>query len=110
MCAKFQHYRLKIKVQRTPVFVDVIILQVLEVWMTLEFPDWGLMTGTHVEFDKQGILDMCAKFQHYTLKIKLQRTPVFVDIIILQILEICRTLGVPDWSLMTGPHVDFEKQ
>ena len=55
-------------------------------------------------------LDMCAKFQHYTLKIKVQRILVFVDIIILQVLEVWRTLEVPDWSLMTGPHVDFDEQ
>ena len=96
--------------QRTLVFEDVIILQVLEVWRTLEVPDWSLMTGPHVDFDKQLILAMCAKFQHCRLKIKVQRTLVFVDVIILQVLEVWMTLEVPDWSLMPGPHLDFNQQ
>jgi len=107
---QFQHYRLKIKVQRTPVFVDVIILQVLEVWMTLEVPDWSLMPGPHVDFNQQGILGRCAKFLNYMLKTKVQRTPVSVNVIILQVLDVWRTLEVLDWILMTKPHVDFDQQ
>ena len=53
MYVKFQYHRLKIKVQRTLVFVNVIILQVLEVWRTLEVPDWSLMTGPYVDFYQQ---------------------------------------------------------
>ena len=108
LCANFQPSRIKIKVQRTPVFADVIILQILEVWRTLEIPDWTLMTQPYVDFDQYYILGLCANFQHSRIKIKVQRIPVFANVIILQILEVWRTLGLPDWTLMTQLHVDFD--
>jgi len=96
-------------VSATKLFVALVINKA-RLWMTLEVPDWSLMPGPHVDFNQQGILGRCANFLYYMLKTKVQRTPVSVNVIILQVLDVWRTLEVLDWILMTKPHVDFDQQ
>ena len=99
----------ELTVSATKLFVALVINKA-RLWMTLEVPDWSLMPGPPVDFNQQGILGRCAKFLNYMLKTKVQRTPVSVNVIILQVLDVWRTLEVLDWILMTKPHVDFDQQ
>ena len=88
-CSKFLSPRIEFKVQRTL----LSLMSSLELWRTLEVPDWSLMTWTWYGSSKGVSNNFCAKFHSSGTKIKVQIT--------LFSLELWRILEVPDRTLMT---------
>ena len=97
---------IKIKLWRTPVFGDFLILHNLEVWITRELPDWTLLTSLFLGFNHKSVLALCAKFQPFKIKNKGAKNPSLCKC---HHSPVWRTLEVPDGSLMIQNHVYFDQ-